>query len=104
MHFQVASLQIACKEVHPVRQDKQGKRFSSSPVFRQGQESVQPPCQSIPQHFCQGMKWPGIESTTHLHVMQRVRMRGAVPLLTPSPSWSGALSSMGTILPLCLNG
>jgi len=103
MHFQIASLQTAC-EVHPAGQDEQGKKFSSSPVSGQGQESVQHPCQSIPQHFCQGMKWLGNESTAHLHIMQRVRMHGAVPPLTHSPSWSGALSSMGTILPLYPNG
>jgi hypothetical protein len=41
-----------------------------------------------------------VKLTTHLHLEPRSRIRGAMPLLPNTSSWSGAWLSTGTTLPL----
>jgi len=44
----------------------------------------------VPGTLSLGIKWPGMKLTTHLHLAQRSRMRGAIPSLYNTPSWRGA--------------
>jgi hypothetical protein len=49
-----------------------------------------------------GLKRRGVKLSTHLHLVPRSRMRGAVLPLLNTSSWHGAYISTGTTLPLPL--
>jgi len=44
-----------------------------------------------------GVKWPAMKLTIHHHVLQRLRMRGAVLSFPHTSSWSGARLRRGTL-------
>jgi hypothetical protein len=48
--------------------------------------------------FSQGQSGRGVKLTTHLHLVPRLLMRGAVPPLPQTYSWRGALLSIRTTL------
>jgi len=52
-----------------------------TPASRPALGPTQPPIQWVPGALSLGVKWPGREAITHLHLMPRSRMRGAIPQL-----------------------
>jgi hypothetical protein len=55
--------------------------FLFTTVSRTAVGPTQPPIQWVPGALSLGVKWPGREATTHLHLVPRSRMRGAIPPL-----------------------
>jgi hypothetical protein len=51
---------------------------------------TQPPIQWVPGALSLGIKRPGVKLTTHLHLVPRPRMYGAIPPLPNTSSWRGA--------------
>jgi len=48
-----------------------------------------------------GVKTWGVKLIHHLYLLQRLGIRGAIPLLPPKSSWHDTLFIPGTTLPLC---
>jgi hypothetical protein len=71
-------------------------------TFRPAPEPTQPPIQWVSGELTPGVKWPGVKLTTHLLLVPRSRMRGAIPPPPNTSSWRGGYFSKGTILPLLL--
>jgi hypothetical protein len=52
-----------------------------SPTARSALGPTQPPVQWVPAALSPGVKRPGREATTHLHLMPKSRMCGGIPPL-----------------------
>jgi hypothetical protein len=56
---------------------------------------TQPPIQWLSGAPSLGESGRGVKLTTHLHLVPRSRMRGAIPPLPNKPSWRGKSSNEG---------
>jgi hypothetical protein len=66
---------------------------ASSPALGQ----TQPPIRCVPGALFLGVKRQEREAITHLHLVPRPRMRGAIPPLPNTPSWRGADCCTGSV-------
>jgi hypothetical protein len=58
------------------------KRFYLATASRQTLGPIYPLSRGYPEISSFGVKWEGLVTNTHLHLMPRLRMRGAIP---PTP-------------------
>jgi hypothetical protein len=57
---------------------------------------MQPPIQGVPGSLSLGVKWPGCEAHhSHLHLVPRSRMHGAIAPLPNTPLWHAQLKKGG---------
>jgi hypothetical protein len=64
--------------------------FSLRHGVQTGSGATQSPIQRVPRALSPRVKWVEREATTHLHLVPRVRTRGAIPRLPSTSSWRGA--------------
>jgi hypothetical protein len=64
--------------------------FLSTTAPRPALGHTQPPIQWVPGALSMGVKRPGLELTTHLHLVPRLRMCEAMSPLPNTPSWRDA--------------
>jgi hypothetical protein len=67
-----------------------GNFFLLTTASRMALGPTQPPIQWVPGALSLGYRGRDVKLTTHLHLVQRPKMRGVMPPLPNTSSWRGA--------------